>query len=160
MRNWSQSWICCLNYIDEWVGCCLMYDSELFPPSIILHVNFLYQMHHTEGQFCIVGNMKVVILGISWFYDCFVSKTVFIPPSSTKLKGGYTGFTLSVCPSIRPSVDRIVSSERRHSSFLGETTSLCCNRCHTLNISLWPRHSLTHPGIILSMNPANEGRHM
>ena len=28
------------------------------------------------------------------------------PPASTKLKGGYTGFTLSVCPS----VDRIVSA--------------------------------------------------
>ena len=29
-----------------------------------------------------------------------------IPPASTKLKGGYTGITLSVCPS----VDRIVSA--------------------------------------------------
>ena len=26
---------------------------------------------------------------------------VFIPPASTKLKGGYTGITLSVCPSLR-----------------------------------------------------------
>ena len=37
-----------------------------------------------------------------------------IPPASTKLKGGYTGITLSVCPSVRPSVcpsvDRIVSA--------------------------------------------------
>ena len=31
---------------------------------------------------------------------------IIIPPASTKLKGGYTGFTLSV----RPSVDRIVSA--------------------------------------------------
>ena len=31
---------------------------------------------------------------------------VVIPPASTKLKGGYTGITLSVCPS----VDRIVSA--------------------------------------------------
>ena len=31
---------------------------------------------------------------------------VIIPPASTKLKGGYTGFTLSVCQS----VDRIVSA--------------------------------------------------
>ena len=31
---------------------------------------------------------------------------VYYTPASTKLKGGYTGFTLSVCPS----VDRIVSS--------------------------------------------------
>ena len=33
-------------------------------------------------------------------------KKIFIPPASTKLKGGYTGITLSVCPS----VDRIVSA--------------------------------------------------
>ena len=31
---------------------------------------------------------------------------IFIPLASTKLKGGYTGFTLSVCPS----VERIVSA--------------------------------------------------
>ena len=39
---------------------------------------------------------------------------VIIPPTSTKLKGGYTGITLSVCPSVRPSVcpsvDKIVSA--------------------------------------------------
>ena len=34
------------------------------------------------------------------------SNYVIIPPASTKLKGGYTGFTLPVCPS----VDRIVSA--------------------------------------------------
>ena len=39
---------------------------------------------------------------------------LIIPPASTKLIGGYTGITLSVCPSVRlsicPSVDRIVSA--------------------------------------------------
>ena len=35
---------------------------------------------------------------------------IFIPPASTKLKGGYTGITSSVCPSVCPSVDRIVSA--------------------------------------------------
>ena len=42
------------------------------------------------------------------------SVALFIPPASTKLKGGYTGFTLSICPSVCPSVclsvDRIVSA--------------------------------------------------
>ena len=40
--------------------------------------------------------------------------SVTIPPTSTKLKAGYTGITLSVCPSVRPSVcpsvDKIVSA--------------------------------------------------
>ena len=36
--------------------------------------------------------------------QCFL-KLIFIPSASTKLKGGYTGFILSVCPS----VDRIMS---------------------------------------------------
>ena len=35
-----------------------------------------------------------------------LSYSLFIPPASTKLIGGYTGITLSVCPS----VDRIVSA--------------------------------------------------
>ena len=35
-----------------------------------------------------------------------IIKIFVIPPASTKLKGGYTGITLSVCPS----VDRIVSA--------------------------------------------------
>ena len=47
----------------------------------------------------------------SLFGSCYTEIVVswwqlFIPPTSTKLKGGYTGFTLSVCPS----VDRIVSA--------------------------------------------------
>ena len=40
--------------------------------------------------------------------------TLIIPPASTKLIGGYTGITLSVCPSVClsvcPSVDRILSA--------------------------------------------------
>ena len=40
----------------------------------------------------------------------WVVSHVIIPPASTKLKAGYTGFTLSVCPSVCPSVDRIVSA--------------------------------------------------
>ena len=30
--------------------------------------------------------------------------TIIIPPASTKMKGGYTGFTLSICVSVRLSV--------------------------------------------------------
>ena len=37
---------------------------------------------------------------------CISKLTIILPPASTKLKGGYTGITLSVCPS----VDRIVSA--------------------------------------------------
>ena len=39
-------------------------------------------------------------------YICIRNVTIIITPASTKLKGGYTGITLSVCPS----VDRIVSA--------------------------------------------------
>ena len=46
---------------------------------------------------------------LQWCMQFFV-----ISPASTKLIGGYTGITLSVCPSVRPSVypsvDRIVSA--------------------------------------------------
>ena len=39
-----------------------------------------------------------------------VSGHVIIPPASAKLKAGYTGFTLSLYPSVCPSVFRIVSA--------------------------------------------------
>ena len=65
----------------------------------------------------------------------------FIPPSSTKLKGGYTGFTLSVCPSVRLSICgqnhvRSVSSTIliKSSSYLHILSSnfrrcVTCNNC-------------------------------
>ena len=37
------------------------------------------------------------------------SLKIFLYPRPTKLEGGYTGFTLSVCPSVRLSVDDMVS---------------------------------------------------
>ena len=43
----------------------------------------------------------ISIIKIRWSHDHLI-----IPPAPTKLKGGYTGFTLSICPS----VDRIVSA--------------------------------------------------
>ena len=41
-----------------------------------------------------------------WLWFQFHKRQFIIPTTSTKLKGGYTGFTLSVCPS----VDRIMSA--------------------------------------------------
>ena len=43
---------------------------------------------------------------ISRWYVLYSTRFLSYPSTSTKLKGGYTGFTLSVCPS----VDRIVSA--------------------------------------------------
>ena len=45
-----------------------------------------------------------------WWYHCFRCYCCCYTPTSMKLKGGYTGFTLSVCPS----VDRIVSALYLH----------------------------------------------
>ena len=56
--------------------------------------------------------LRYIILNlISWGREglstaMWVIMRMIIPPASTKLKGGYTGFTLSVCPSM----DRIVSA--------------------------------------------------
>ena len=64
-------------------------------------VDILFQCHISGTHFW----------SLSWNSS---TNTVIIPPASTKLKGGYTGITLSVCPSVRlsvcPSVDRIVSA--------------------------------------------------
>ena len=47
------------------------------------------------------------------FLHSCVMMVIIISPASTKLKGGYTGFTLSVCPSVRLSVcgqNRVIGS--------------------------------------------------
>ena len=44
--------------------------------------------------------------GMCWRFRVLWTVWLFIPPASTKLKAGYTGFTLSVCPS----VNRILSA--------------------------------------------------
>ena len=35
------------------------------------------------------------------YFPCYEVDLIIMPPASTKLKGGYTGITLSVCPSVR-----------------------------------------------------------
>ena len=53
-------------------------------------------------------------MGTVWLYFGFFEGESHQPvpllyPRPTKLEGGYTGFTLSVCPSVRLSVDDMVS---------------------------------------------------
>ena len=66
-------------------------------------------------QMCATPHLvqKILICLKFLFFFCHIVNVVFpliIPPASTKLIGGYTGITLSVCPSVCPSVDRIVSA--------------------------------------------------
>ena len=42
-------------------------------------------------------SLNLTKINMRWYF-------IIIPPASTKLKGGFTGITLSVCPSVRPSV--------------------------------------------------------
>ena len=43
-------------------------------------------------------------------FPCLIHLAILLLyPRPTKLEGGYTGFTLSVCPSVRLSVDDMVS---------------------------------------------------
>ena len=51
-----------------------------------------------------VGLINLAIWGVSCEY--FGKIMTLLYPRPTKLEGGYTGFTLSVCPSVRPSVCR------------------------------------------------------
>ena len=63
-----------------------------------------------SSQLNSVGFQADWVRGLFSLWHSLLMKIV-IPPASTKLKGGYTGFTLSICPSVRLSaVDRIVSA--------------------------------------------------
>ena len=69
------------------------------------------------GHRSLVGQFRQ-LRGIDACPPVASNKKLIIPPASMKLKGGYTGITFSVCPSVRPSVrlsvclsvDRIVSA--------------------------------------------------
>ena len=51
---------------------------------------------------------KLQVCEILFICFQFVSTNFIMPPTSTKLKGGYTGFTLSVRPLTRPDLHHVV----------------------------------------------------
>ena len=72
-----------------------------------------YLLYKVWGYYNKFATLKS--LGVYYYYvkmprwgceEHGLENIMFIPPASTKLKGGYTGITLSVCPT----VDRIVSA--------------------------------------------------
>ena len=69
--------------------------------------DYFYQFSH----FCMYGiDCQQVNLMVTISFICFcILHNVVIPPASTKLKEGYTGFTLSFCP-VCPSMDGMVRS--------------------------------------------------
>ena len=81
-----------INFMDEWnVG-----RFELKMSFETLYWNILWQI----CMFCSYG-FHVLVFCFIWWVALYI---IIIPPTSTKLKGGYTGNTLSVCPSVCPSV--------------------------------------------------------
>ena len=78
---------------------------------------------------------SLVHIGLSVVYETWPPigwHHLFIPPASTKLKGGSTGFTLSVPLPVCPSVDRIVSA-----LYLQQYSSDPFHICTSL-IQIWP----------------------
>ena len=64
-----------------------------------IHISLILCVYHNTDEYGLRLMFPFVIGNRMYF-------RFIIPPASTKLKGGYTGFTLPVCPS----VDRIVSA--------------------------------------------------
>ena len=71
--------------LDKWIAC--------------IHER-LQSIHYKTKQSTTLG----MLYGIWYLCSIVVFIQIIIPSTSTKLKGGYTGFTLSVCPSVHPSV--------------------------------------------------------
>ena len=61
--------------------------------------------HRHTGACCVENEVTKMCIWLPHLFSG-MCPSVIIPPASTKLIGGYTGITLSVCPS----VDRIVSA--------------------------------------------------
>ena len=88
-------------------------------PSVDRIMSALYLQQYSSDPFHICTSYQATSESVSHVMPVLKFKNlkfwrIFIPPASRKLIGGYTGITLSVCPSVRPSicpsVDRIVSA--------------------------------------------------
>ena len=83
------------------------------------NVNIYYEYRKNVNILCMVQWADHITMWLNSNHTptfqtmCSQPDPVFIHPASTKLKGGYTGFTLSVCPSVRPSVRLSVCGQNR-----------------------------------------------
>ena len=113
------------NHLDI-PNCCIEIGSDIEYVVIYDISNFALQLTDTRRGYTYsnitIKTLKVVCLLQGLVLLCFVvvilsmcnefsqciclhiKSSVVIPPASTKLKGGYTGITLSVCSSVRLSV--------------------------------------------------------
>ena len=94
----------------------LLADGSDFPYLWYFHQNFFCQICSITVYCCDVVSEYIIPLLVSYlaspkfplaklvFSLLCQPLYIFIPPASMKLTGGYTGITLSVCPSVRPSV--------------------------------------------------------
>ena len=93
----------------QWGG--LSWDVRVFcsRTSLLHHPSF---MAKSSRRSCVLYVYSLANKEYDYFEICFVlyNICIIIPSASTKLKGGYTGFTSSVRLSVRPSVDKIMSA--------------------------------------------------
>ena len=72
-----------------------------------MQFEFIYK--HVQASVCLthlpLDQMAAISQMIFSYTFMWMKTSVFIPPPN-EVGGGYTGFTLSVCPSVRPSVSR------------------------------------------------------
>ena len=92
-------------YLYQYVIWVYIYIFFLQHPGILL---CQVKEYHARISHIIPLFVTNIILRLRFHCKCRPSNlseiSIFIPPASTKLIGGYTGITLSVCPSVRPSV--------------------------------------------------------
>ena len=79
--------VCCEHIVNHYI--LFSHAMNICPDVIISLASYgIYNVSFLIGKMCLCG------------------KVMYLYPRPTKLEGGYTGFTLSVCPSVRLSVCR------------------------------------------------------
>ena len=96
---------------QDWFRWCHVMDGVMtgaaddMVPDMAPYHQLHHSWHHTS--YLMINFFVVYVYAMP---QKMLKISFIIPPASTKLKAGYTGFTLSICTSVRPSVDRIVSA--------------------------------------------------
>ena len=98
-KGWQYLYFQFSKYFTGFVSIYFLYCSYIFVPGIPIFL-YIWRLKLLDALTNKVGIMTTLS------FQCNNGTSLFIPTASTKLKGGYTGFTLSICLS----VDRIVSA--------------------------------------------------
>ena len=121
------------HYLSQcWPSLCLRMASLGHDELSYCWAHIIHTSHIGESAWHRTNNPLPAGLYVFYTQSWPGTRSVFIIPSAHRSWRGYTGFTLSICPSVRPSVDRVMSALVSSTILAGSISYL-----HILSNNLW-----------------------